>query len=269
MMTWSRQLLTLLTVVVGHLVDGEFICSGDGFQCSSCNTLAYCSNDKMHMEFSCPPDQWCSSPGGCFTLENEQLKECKCTSSRGFMADPFNTQKYIMCVGEGSQTNLTCPEGKAFNVKTSCCEKQPPLECNRTGFFPVLPSCTSHYSCIPDGSGGYTAAGLTKCTETDFVFDTASLECVNKTTIQVSPEPTCPSGDLVAALDSLECNAFHLCQEGTVISGPICCPVEGQVFNVDSMICEENTEQVECPSINPCDDQEYTYKCNRTQMLSE
>ncbi|XP_071516543.1 uncharacterized protein [Panulirus ornatus] len=251
-------LSTFLTVVAtGRLVTGIFNCpADDGFTCSSCSSLVYCSGGKVAMELPCSTGQLCGGdPNICRDSADTSLTDCKCgTDYPSYVEDPHDDQKFLICLSASLQVPGLCPEGQAFDIDNPPCVAGPtpttqqPLECTESGIFPVLPSCGGYYGCSPDGSGGFMASSVTDC-DGEKVFNPDTGTCVDS----IDPaEITCTAGQ-VAVADTVECNAFHICSgAGEVISGPICCPGEGQVFNSETMICEPDKGNVKCPTLNPC-----------------
>lgn len=124
------------------------------------------------------------------------------------------------------------------------------------GLFPVLPTCNKYYACIAQGSE-FEATSLVDC-DPGKVFNSETGTCTDPADLEIDPLADC-SGDNIVVGDSVECNAFHVCSSGESIY-KVCCPTD-MVFNVDTMICEEDNGQVMCPTVDPCDKTEYTYDC--------
>ncbi|XP_042204823.1 uncharacterized protein LOC121854302 [Homarus americanus] len=189
----------------------------------------------MLMEFNCPDGQVCDGTKFCKAVDQAEKCQCSATSN---LADPYDSQKYYLCVAENELTELTCGDNELYDDASKTCAA---ATCTEIGFFPLLPSCTSHYACTARDDGKYTASNLKKCTDKDTVYDSTKQMCVAKTGIQLPDTPKCP-GDASAVMDPVMCNAFHVCSS-TTIAGPICCPNENLVFNSATNICEENTGQ--------------------------
>ncbi|XP_071514286.1 uncharacterized protein [Panulirus ornatus] len=262
-MPFSPRLLTLLTVVAtGRLVDGAFKCPVDeGFACSSCTTLAYCSEGKPFLEHQCESDQLCvGEPQKCTPshLLDPKVKDCRCLMDYpSYEEDPYDDQKFLICLPGPLQVSGTCPDGQVFDEADPPCSVQQPLECPEIGIFPVLPGCGGYYACLPDASGALTPTDVYECGENQ-VFDPEEQKCVE----HIEPDAvTCTAGQ-VAVVDTVECNAFHICDgEGEPVRGPFCCPNEGHVFNGETLKCEPDTGAVKCPTPNPCPSSEAERFC--------
>ncbi|XP_071516531.1 uncharacterized protein [Panulirus ornatus] len=247
----SRQLLTLLTVVAtGSLMAGAFDCPIDeGFTCSSCTTLVYCSEGKPFLEHPCDSDKLCGGdPPKCRRRKNLEGKDCKCKSYPSYLEDPYDERKFLACLSQSLQMSGSCPDGQVFDEADPPCAVKQPLECPETGMFPVLPGCGGYYACLPDASGALTPTDVIDC-EGKKIFHPEKQKCVR---ISTPSDVTCTAGQ-VAVADTVECNAFHICNgEGEPVRGPFCCPNEGHVFHGETLKCEPDTGAVKCPTPNPC-----------------
>lgn len=107
------------------------------------------------------------------------------------------------------------------------------------------------------------ASDITPCTPDGSIFSPIEKTCVNPS-VTLAPKPTaCDAGSIVIP-DEIECNAFYVCAGLEVIGEAICCPPE-QVFNPDTMVCEDSTDGASCGSDDPCIakliPEDYTPKC--------
>ena len=119
----------------------------------------------------------------------------------------------------------------------------------------MLPSCSGYYACYTVG-GSVISTGIVSCVDaTIFNPDTSSCEA----SISGPATPTCGASDIVTA-DTVECNAFYVCNSGATVGEKICCG-EGEVFNPATISCEADTGSVTCASVSPCYDGEVVKSC--------
>ena len=128
--------------------------------------------------------------------------------------------------------------------------------CPQDGVFPVLPSCSGYYACYTVG-GSVMSTGIVSCVDPTPVFNPDTLAC--EASISGPATPTCGASDIVTA-DTVECNAFYVCNSGATVGEKICCG-EGEVFNPATISCEADTGSVTCASVSPCYDGEVVKSC--------
>ncbi|XP_045138027.1 uncharacterized protein LOC123520147 isoform X1 [Portunus trituberculatus] len=272
------KFLFCLTVACGavSLTEAAVDCSGgDGFKCESCSTLALCSGGSVASTFPCQSGELCeegSSGTGSCMLVSASRTQCQCSSYPSYVVDSYDPQNYLLCFSSTLQIPLSCAPGEEFDTVTSTCAAvpttstvtttevttttEPTVTCTEDGIFPLLPSCSGYYGCYTVG-GSVVSTGIVSCSESTPVFNPDTLAC--EASISGPATPTCASDDIVTA-DTVECNAFYVCNSGATVGEKICCG-EGQVFNPATVNCEADTGSVTCPTVNPCYTGEIEKKC--------
>ncbi|MPC27525.1 hypothetical protein E2C01_020697 [Portunus trituberculatus] len=230
------KFLFCLTVACGavSLTEAAVDCSGgDGFKCESCSTLALCSGGSVASTFPCQSGELCeegSSGTGSCMLVSASRTQCQCSSYPSYVVDSYDPQNYLLCFSSTLQIPLSCAPGEEFDTVTSTC------------------------AAVPTTST-VTTTEVTTTTEPTVTCTEAS--------ISGPATPTCASDDIVTA-DTVECNAFYVCNSGATVGEKICCG-EGQVFNPATVNCEADTGSVTCPTVNPC----YTGTLSGVQVVGK
>ncbi|KAK7081085.1 hypothetical protein SK128_003673 [Halocaridina rubra] len=225
--------LFLLVCVAGIsfvLVEAQ-TCStvGETF-CKSCSNLVLCDANLNELNIPCPTGQVCGNgttsgdSSGCYILTSTPTNNfalCACTTTPGYLADPFDPSKYQVCIATGIQVEASCPPGEVFDGSgcavgpTMAPTTAPPtLDCTdkTPGFQTLPPACTSYYACLQDPSNPsqLTPYGPYTCPNAGDVF-TGSV-CVAESDLLTGIEPyMCTGTETGAFLDTVECNAFHIC----------------------------------------------------------
>ncbi|KAK3874055.1 hypothetical protein Pcinc_020979 [Petrolisthes cinctipes] len=285
---WKALLLvTVLTVTVKEAASLNK-CEGvaSGTRCSSCTNLSVCSGGVTIVVANCQSGTVCGEgadgSGSCYSIDDStpaislrqdtppDLSGCRCSGPfPSFMVDNYDATKYTLCLSETNTLSLSCPDGQLFNEEENLCKAPPPtttprpIVCTEQGVFPVLDACTSYYACYPNPLGGFMASDIIPCDTAGFIFNPIESTCVDPSeTLPAKPE-ACEEGSIIVP-DAIECNAFYVCAGTTVIGEAICCP-SNQVFNPDSVVCENSTAGVSCGSEDPCISKlvpvDYTPKC--------
>ncbi|MPC69582.1 hypothetical protein E2C01_063812 [Portunus trituberculatus] len=220
-----------------------------------------------------------SGPGACLSISDSRT-QCQCSSYPSYVVDSYDPQSYLLCISSTMQIPLSCPAGEEFDSDTSQCAAlpttiavpttaEPTATCTEVslpsedGIFPLLPSCSGYYGCYTVG-GSVMSTGIVSCNEPTPVFNPDTLAC--EASISGPATPTCASDDIITA-DTVECNAFYICNSGAIVGEKICCG-EGQVFNPATIRCEADTGSVTCPTANPCYTGEVVKVCETSTSTS-
>ncbi|CAL4126065.1 unnamed protein product [Meganyctiphanes norvegica] len=240
------------------------ICPSDGLFCVDCLNSVFC-NGGTAMEFPCSEGEVCAGdPGfaGCRNYIGEDAGKCDCDSvgNSGFLTDPYDPTKYVICVPPEAQYFAACTDGQIFNDETELCENLPPApQCTEVGFQTNDPTCKTYYICTSTSLPGI----MISCGE-GLAFDTTTNTCVDECSLGPASF-TCPSTGSGAFPDTADCTTFHVCSNGLVVASSIACP-SGELFNSVTMACEPTSATViaTCPAINPCWSSTYCEACGST-----
>ena len=70
-------------------------------------------------------EEGADGPASCM-LNTKTRTKCQCSTFPSYVADSYDTQKYLLCFTPTMQLSLTCPSGEKFDDATSRCEPIPP-----------------------------------------------------------------------------------------------------------------------------------------------
>lgn len=225
-----------------------FTCPSSGIFCSSCTSISMCSGPGTEgLEVSCKDNQLCGVSGtfsSCYEKSAPEAGSCACQVSEGFLADPYDPRKFVMCLPDGSQVSSSCSgEGEVFDAVGNSCglptttSTREPIVCDDIGYFKL--TCTSFYACPATGE----PARVFECGAGE-LYDEGAAKCVPAEDLR--PRPFVCGCDDGAFPDTIDCSHFHICASGSAVGEPLSCP-EGHVFNSERGFCVEG----EC-SANEC-----------------
>merc|ERR1711931_7609 len=239
-----QKALTLLALLGQAL--GQFVCPpvGFGMYCTDCNTFVVCDSGSQN-SVACTSGTSCGYQNGygtCMADGTDITSACSCPTTGGFIADPFDTAKYYICLPDGSKVELNCDTGLVFDATSNTCVTSvtsAPASCTTEGELTMI-DCSTFTVCV----GGSL---LTQTCEDGTVVDMTSGACVAPETL--TPETfTCDGKATGLYADTVDCSLFWLCVDG-VVSGPaISCGTQN--FDETTGTCTNESSQ--CPVVSPC-----------------
>ncbi|XP_042883739.1 uncharacterized protein LOC122260495 [Penaeus japonicus] len=237
----------LMVALTGVPLATPLTCTSAGVFCSSCTSISVCNGPGAEgSEVSCQDTQLCGVSGSlasCYEKDAPEAGSCACPTDAGFLADPYDPRKFVMCLPDGSQVSSSCQEWEVFDAVGKACglatttTTPEPIVCVGVGFFKL--TCTSYYACAAPGE----QAQVFEC-DTGDLYDEVAAKCVSPEDFR-PPAFVCGCDDGAFA-DTVDCSRFHICVSGSAVGEPLSCP-DGHVFDGDRGFCVAG----EC-SVNEC-----------------
>merc|ERR1711962_76358 len=265
-------ILLIATLAASAMAAVPDTCTDPGLYCSDCQTSYFCSAAGVApLEIACEAEQVCGGTApaaGCTSFVGASAGDCDCDTigNVGFLADPYDSSLYFICIPPEGQIQLECPDGEVFSMDDNACVVEPTtapttgddsavvqvdssIDCTtqEIGFYTNDPTCQTYTACYIVNLPGLTLS----CADGE-AFDTSTLRCVPE--CDLGPATfSCDAGDQGAFPDTSDCTIFHVCSNGAQVTPAtgISCP-DGEVFDSVSMTCTVYTSDITCPEINSC-----------------